>query len=1045
MTGDLKLGGVGRVEPEEDRDYPAHLRMKDVFGYHSMTFLHRVPAAVLVLENGKIIFANTAVKRLFGWGSRDLRKKTLDLIAAGNDHGNRFRQLAEKAGGGTGPVQEQIACVCRDGRNIVCEVSFQTFSDQGNEYTLAVFHDITEHVRTQEALKKNDEKYSNLLETIGAAYFELDPSGRFTFFNGALCKGLGYREEEVRSMNFRDFMDGETAEKLRTLFLDLYSTGKLPLIFETEVIRKDGEKIAVEVWVSLLKSEAGRPIGAQGIARDVTDRRKARIALEESEEKYRLHFNAVSDVIFTMAPDYRVLSISPSVEIALGYTPDEIVGKTFIDLNIVAPEYLQEMMDNGQKIFSGEATHGSIYEFIAKDGTRKFGEISASPIIRDGKVVASLGVARNVTERILAEKAMIESEKKFRDVFDNVSDYLYFHDFEGYLDLDQTNRAGLMRWGYAKDDKGRINIKDLMVPEYRHEFDAYIRRVLEKGWDEGYISVRDDRKRTRVLEYRNSLVMEGKKAIGVRGSARDITERIRAETRLKKSEEKYRTILEEIEDGYYEVDLAGNFRFFNDAMCRLIGYTREEMIGMNNRMFTDEECGKDIYRVFNRVFRTGTHDKGYRWDLIRKDGSKVHVETSITLIRDAEGKPKGFRGICRDITQRVQAEEERKKLESKLQQARKMEAIGTLAGGVAHDLNNILSGLVSYPELMLLDLAEDDPLRKPIATIQRSGEKAAAIVQDLLTLARRGVPTREAVSIASILSDYGKSPEIKKLRSRYPQVEISVSFDDDLLPVMGSPAHLSKTISNLIANAAESIQGRGVITVTARNTYLDTPVKGYDSVIEGEYVSVCVADTGPGMPAEDLERIFEPFYTRKVLGRSGTGLEMTVVLGTVQDHQGYIASESSEGEGTTFTFYLPATRAEVQEREPQDIQDYLGRGEHVVVVDDVDVQRDIATQILMRLGYSVQSFASGEEAVEYLKDHSADLVILDMIMDPGIDGLETYRRILQYHPGQKAIIASGYSETQRVRELQILGAGSYIKKPYLIEKLGIAVRTELDR
>ncbi|VFU11650.1 Histidine kinase (fragment) [anaerobic digester metagenome] len=210
-------------------------------------------------------------------------------------------------------------------------------------------------------------------------------------------------------------------------------------------------------------------------------------------------------------------------------------------------------------------------------------------------------------------------------------------------------------------------------------------------------------------------------------------------------------------------------------------------------------------------------------------------------------------------------------------------------------------------------------------------------------------------------------------------------------------------------------------------------------------MSVCVADTGPGMPAEDLERIFEPFYTRKVLGRSGTGLEMTVVLGTVQDHQGYIASESSEGEGTTFTFYLPATRAEVQEREPQDIQDYLGRGEHVVVVDDVDVQRDIATQILMRLGYSVQSFASGEEAVEYLKDHSADLVILDMIMDPGIDGLETYRRILQYHPGQKAIIASGYSETQRVRELQILGAGSYIKKPYLIEKLGIAVRTELDR
>lgn len=1052
MTGDLKLGGTdrakpetGRAEPETGRDYPAHLRMKGVFGYHSMAFLHRVPAAVLVLENGNIIFANAAVKRLFGWNSRDLQKKTLDLFASGNDHGNRFRQLAEEAGGTTGSVQGQIACVCRDGRNIICEVSCQAFSDQGNEYALVTFHDITEHARAREALRKNEEKYSNLLDTIGAAYFELDPGGRFTFFNGALCKGLGYREEEVRSMNFRDFMDGETAERLRTLFLDLYSTGKLPLIFETEVIRKDGEKIAIEVWVSLLKSEAGRPIGAQGIARDVTDRRRARIALEESEEKYRLHFTAVSDVIFTVAPDYRVMSISPSVENALGYTPDEIVGKAFTDLNIIAPEYLQEMIDNGLKVFSGEATFGSIYEFIAKDGTRKYGEISASPIIRDGRVVASLGVARNVTERILAEKAMIESEKKFRDVFDNVSDYLYFHDLEGFLDLEQTNRTGRMRWEYAKNEQGKINIRDLMVPEYRHEFDAYIRRVLEKGWDEGYISVRDESRRTRVLEYRNSLVMEGRKAVGVRGSARDITERIRAEFKLKKSEEKYRTILEEIEDGYYEVDLAGNFTFFNDSMCRLIGYTRKEMIGMNNRAFTDHACAKDIYRVFNRVFRTGKHDKGYRWELIRKDGSRVHAETSISLIRDLEGKPKGFRGICRDITLRVQAEEERKKLESRLQQARKMEAIGALAGGVAHDLNNILSGLVSYPELMLMDLAADDPLRKPITTIQRSGEKAAAIVQDLLTLARRGVPTREAVSIASILSGYDKSPEFKKLCTVHPGVEVSVTFDDDLLPVMGSPVHLSKTVYNLIANAAESIQDRGAITVTARNTYLDTPVKGYDSVIEGEYVAVCVADTGPGMSGEDRERIFEPFYTRKVMGRSGTGLEMTVVLGTVQDHQGYITSESKEGEGAAFTFYLPATRAQVADRESQDIQDYLGRGEHVVVVDDVDVQRDIATQILLRLGYSVHSFASGEDAVEYMKGHSADLVILDMIMDPGIDGLETYRRILRDHPNQKAIIASGYSETQRVRELQLLGAGSYIKKPYLIEKLGIAVRTELDR
>ena len=384
--------------------------------------------------------------------------------------------------------------------------------------------------------------------------------------------------------------------------------------------------------------------------------------------------------------------------------------------------------------------------------------------------------------------------------------------------------------------------------------------------------------------------------------------------------------------------------------------------------------------------------------------------------------------------------------EKRLARAKKMEALGTLAGGVAHDLNNVLSGIVSYPELLLLELPEDSPLRKPILTMQKSGKKAATIVQDLLTLARRGVVATEVTNLNQIVDSYLKSPECENLEQFHPGVKIETDLEINLLNVMGSPVHLSKTVMNLVSNAAEAMPDGGNIFISTRNEYVDKPIRGYDDVKEGEYVILSVSDTGIGISSEDTEKIFEPFYTKKVMGRSGTGLGMAVVWGTVKDHRGYIDIQSTKGKGTTFTLYFPVTRKEITGREealPTD--EYMGKGKTVLVVDDVEEQREIASAVLKKLGYSVTTVSSGEEAVEYMKGNSADLLILDMIMDPGIDGLETYKRILELCPGQKAIIASGFSETDRVKEAQRLGAGKYIKKPYTLEKIGIAVKEELEK
>ncbi|MDY6792283.1 MAG: ATP-binding protein [Thermodesulfobacteriota bacterium] len=382
--------------------------------------------------------------------------------------------------------------------------------------------------------------------------------------------------------------------------------------------------------------------------------------------------------------------------------------------------------------------------------------------------------------------------------------------------------------------------------------------------------------------------------------------------------------------------------------------------------------------------------------------------------------------------------------ERKLSHARKMEAIGTLAGGIAHDLNNILSGLVSYPDLLLMDIPEDSPLRSTILTIQKSGERASTMVQDLLTMTRRGVAVTNVLNLNEIISEYLNSPEYNKLKSYHPEVEVSTCFDSNLLEILGSPVHLSKIIMNLVTNAAEALPEGGKINITTQNRYIDMPVGSYDDVEENDYVVLTVSDNGTGISPEDLERIFEPFYTKKVMGHSGTGLGMAIVWGTVKDHKGYIDVESTEGKGTEFTLYFPVTRQELEKDTTRlFMRDYMGNGESILVVDDMEEQRDVAEGLLKKLGYSVTTVASGEEAVDYMKNNSSDLVVLDMIMDPGIDGLETYRRILKLHPGQKAIITSGFSETDRVKEAQKLGAGAYVNKPYMLEKIGIAIKKEL--
>ncbi len=512
---------------------------------------------------------------------------------------------------------------------------------------------------------------------------------------------------------------------------------------------------------------------------------------------------------------------------------------------------------------------------------------------------------------------------------------------------------------------------------------------------------------------------------------------------LSVSEKKHRRIFDNILDVYFETSLDGKILEISPSVEQFSSYTQEELRG--SPISQIYQVPEKRAGLMNLLF-TDDQVNNHELSLLDKTGEVKTCSVNARLIRDEKGDPEKIIGIFRDITEQKNIAKKKKELEDRLNRSQKMEALGMLAGGVAHDLNNVLSGIVTYPELLLMDLPEDSPLAHSLKVIQSSGLRATEIVQDLLTLSRRGVITREAVNLNEIIQDFLRTPEYEKIISFHPHVEVEVELRADSPQLKGSSVHLQKTVMNLISNAAEAQLDGGIIKITTRNRQLKNPVKGYDRVQAGDYLVLSVEDLGQGIAPEDIKRIFEPFFTKKVMGRSGTGLGMAVVWGTIQDHKGYIDVISNIGSGTRFDLYFPVTTERPRvPTQTLDIDRILGNKETILVVDDIFHQRKIASTTLRRLGYEVVTLPSGEEAVQYLKTNDADLILLDMIMDPGIDGLETFRQIREFKPEQRAVIASGFSRTRKVKDVMALGAGQYIKKPYTIEKIGLAIKKELTR
>ena len=514
----------------------------------------------------------------------------------------------------------------------------------------------------------------------------------------------------------------------------------------------------------------------------------------------------------------------------------------------------------------------------------------------------------------------------------------------------------------------------------------------------------------------------------------EITDRIQAEEDLRRFER----IIASSNDHMALIDRDYRLLVANQAYCQGWNFSRDWILGRTvAEVFGESAFSGQMKANIDRAF-AGQQARFQSWVEFPRLGRR-HMDIAYFPYVTEDNRIAGCVFNSKDIT-------EQKKLEAQLKQAQKLETIGTLAGGVAHDLNNVLSGIVSYPDLLLMQIPDDSPLRHPLKTIRKTGEKAAAIVQDLLTLSRRGLDSTEVMYINTIIEEYLASPEHRQLLSHYPKVEVHTVLEEDLLNMDGSPVHISKTVMNLVVNAAEAMPGGGIITIRTENLHVDETFTGFEDAKPGDYIQMIVSDTGVGISADDQKKIFEPFYTKKVMGRSGTGLGMAVVWSTVKDHGGMIAVTSELGKGATFTLGFPATWDTLALPDTNiPIEQFRGNGESILIVDDVEEQREIASALVTQLGYRPSAVSNGRKAIEYVGKHRVDLVLLDMIMPPGMDGLSTYKAILHIVPSQKAIIASGFSESERVKEALRIGVGQYIKKPYTLQKIGMAIRKEIDR
>jgi len=697
---------------------------------------------------------------------------------------------------------------------------------------------------------------------------------------------------------------------------------------------------------------------------------------------------------------------------------------------------LQEMeMDTPFIIISGtvgeavavEAMRAGAHDYLMKDSLARL----APTIERE------LFEAENRRARRQAEAALRASEDRYRDLVEHSHDLICTHDLQGRLL--SINQAAARIMGYDMEALLGRNIREALLPEYRERFDDYIAALLKEGLAHGVMYVQPRSGEKRIWEYTNTLRTEGVAVPVVRGLARDITERKRAEERLRHQLNFTEAITTSLGEGVYALDSRGRVTFMNPAAEAALGYSLAELLGQQMHETTHFQYADGTPRPAKEcplveALKSGKIAEVEDDVFTRSDGSLFHISYTSSPIITA-GQVVGVVVAFRDIS-------ERRTLEEQLRQSQKMEAIGQLAGGIAHDFNNLLTAIIGYSDLSLMPLKTADPLRHYIGEIKKAGERAADLTRQLLAFSRKQVLQPKILDLNAVVADLEKM--LQRLIGE--DVELRTILDAKLGNIKADPGQIEQVIMNLAVNARDAMPAGGKLTIETANVYFN---EGYTTrhidVTPGAYIMMAVSDTGTGMDAATQKRIFEPFFTTKAVGK-GTGLGLSTVYGIVKQSGGNIWVYSEPGWGTVFKVYLTRVGEDAQRYKPVGDQEEVFQGtETVLLTEDEEVVRKLARQVLEMYGYRVLEANNGGAALLICEryEESIDLLVTDVVM-PEMSGRALSDRLSQLRPDMRVLYMSGYTDNAIIHETVLDEKSNFIQKPFAPDLLARKVREVLD-
>lgn len=897
------------------------------------------------------------------------------------------------------------------------------------------------HIATDISDRKEAEKrYRTLVNNAQDGIYIINSKEGFQYVNPAFESITGYSAEKIYSADFSfwKLIHPDDREKVKMREQARIKEKDIDDLYDFRLVSKNGDIKTVEVQTVGIGEQDVR---VMGILRDITERKKIEEELRLQNARNRnLIENEVAGIGISDF-DENLISVNQTFANMLGYTIDELEGMNLSELTN-NDEYRKYNEEN-KKRKEGKT---SVYEsqLTSKDGSKINVIINASPHKNsEGKIIGTVGVIIDITEKKKAEQAARESENWFKKLSDTISAAIFIYRKGNLI---YVNRTAEYITGYSQKELLNMKLLEIIHPDYKKLVSDRLNARKESDDVSDHFEMKIQKKDGSpawVDFTTGNIDWKGKPARI--GTVTDITDRKLAEENLRENEKKLKMITENTNSLVAIMDQGGIFEYISPSYENILGYLPQELIGQSGFELIPPESRSKLFSILEMSSKReiGRITK-LEYKIVDKDGDIHYLEGSFDSIRDESGNIQKLINISEDITQIKKQEQERKQLEQQLQQAQKMESIGRLAGGVAHDLNNILTPILGYSELLDNSFTDGDERKNLVKNIIDSGDRAKNIVSQLLAFSRKQSLEVKSVDLNDIIKRF------KKLlrRTIKENIDINLNLDRSIPKIEADVGQIEQVIMNLCVNAQDAMPDGGRLTIETNITELDEEyIATHQDFEPGEYVSLTISDTGCGMEKEITDQIFEPFFSTK--GDQGTGLGLATVYGIVKQHHGDIHVYSEINKGTTFRIYLPTCRVDkiedIKKQKNRAANNSMGNETILLVEDDAQV-RTLANQILKNSGYRVYVRENGKEALKLINhfDDKIDLLLTDVIM-PEMSGKELYNRAVADLPDLKVLYISGYTED--VMDYHgILEEGiNFMQKPFSVLKMATRVREILDQ